>query len=429
MTHILRRLRVLDPHSEWNGKIVDLKLENGRISQLVPSSETQEFDENHNFHVVTPGWVDLWSDFCEPGFEFKEDIETGLQTAAESGFTLSCVVPNTNPVIETRADFRFLMERAQHGITSLYPYSALTKGLRGKELVEILDMHREGAVVFTDGNRILESTELLAKSLQYLKVFNGLLIVHADDPQIAIGKSMHEGLMSTQLGLKGFPSFSESSTVAKYLSVLEYAGGRIHFNQVSTAESIEHIRLAKKSGLSVTCDVSISQLVFTDADLVDFDPNHKVYPPYRTKKDQNAIMEAIEDGTVDAIVSAHRPQDDDSKMVDFESASFGSMTLPAVLPMLLTISKKISLEKAINCLTVGPRKVLGFEEMPGIQENSVANFTVYDPDEEWVLDSNTSSSKSGNSPFYHKKLKGRVQVVVNGEKAYFLEQLDHEKIP
>jgi dihydroorotase len=226
-------------------------------------------------------------------------------------------------------------------------------------------------------------------------------------------------LVSTQLGVKGIPSVAETTEVEKAISILNYSGGKLHFNQISSENSLDHIKAAKSSGLRISADVSINHLLYNEDQLTDFDTNFKLDPPLRAEKDRKSLIKGLKNGTIDAIVSAHRPQDMDTKMVDFESASFGSCNLPVFAPMLFRLVPDIPLEILIERITDGPRELLNFEPLV-IEENERAELTLFNTNEQWTFNSESNSSKSQNSPLFGSELKGRCLGIINGKK-YFLK--------
>jgi len=417
MNITFRSATILDPRSKHHNKQVDISIKSGRINKIgkVDGSSGKEIDAKEMF--VSPGWFDMSCMFGDPGFEFKEDRQSGCATAAAGGFTGVALLPNTNPVVETKNDIAYLKTLNSHHVASIFPVAAVTKGAKGEDLTEMIDLHHAGAVAFSDGVNSLWNSDILLKTLLYLQKFGGLLISRPEDTMLTQFGSMNEGLQSTISGMKGMPNISEELMIVRDLRILEYTGGKIHFANISTAESVKLIRNAKKEGFKVTCDVAAHQLVLDDSLIHDFDTNLKVNPPLRTKKDITALIKGLEDDTIDAIVSAHRPQDEESKKLEFDHAEFGQIGLQTVLPILIQLSGKLPLEKMIQKLTVAPRVILGLE-IPELKNGAEANLTVFDPKSKWTFDKGSNHSKSINSWFYGKELVGRVIATVNGQNSY-----------
>lgn len=285
----------------------------------------------------------------------------------------------------------------------LHVMGAVTKNASGEELTEILDMHfQSGLRFFGDGIKTLANSDRFMKIMQYLQKFDGILFDHAYDPLLGIFGQMHEGEISTKLGMKGIPNLAEDVAIQRNLEILRYSGGRVHFQTVNTAKGIDLIRQAKKEGLRVTADVSIYQLIFSDSDLVTFDSNYKVKPPFRGIEDNNALIEGLKDGTIDAIVSNHQPQDFDSKFAEFDLAAFGMAGLQTFLPALVKLSKDLSWELLIEKITTGPAEILS---------STSSSWTIFDPEQKWVYNEKSNTSLSANNPWFGSELKGKVKYV------------------
>ena len=417
MKILLKDARILDPGSSFHKKKKNILIRDGIITKIGGKTyQSDEIIESNNL-IVSPGWFDLRSNFNDPGFEQKEDLSTGCEAAASGGFTGVAVLPNTNPPVHSKNEITYLREGNNKRVTQLYPIAAVSKNLTGEELTEMLDLHNSGAIAFSDGDQPIWHTDILLKALQYLQKVNGLVINKPEDPRLNLFGNMHEGIVSTELGLKGMPSLSEEIIISRDLDLLEYAGGRIHFSTISTSKSVELIRKAKRKKMHVTCDVAIINLIFDDTSVGDFDTNFKLNPPLRTKNDIKALLRGIEDGTIDAIVSAHSPQDSESKNLEFGLADFGATGLQTMLHALGIITEEIPLELLIEKITQGPRTVLGLKN-PRIEEKTPAELTVFDPSLEWVYNELNNKSKSINSPFWKQKLRGKVLATFNNKKVY-----------
>lgn len=376
--------------------------------ELLPASDQTNLEPTEivdaSSMMLSQGWVDLRCTVGDPGFEYKETVESLCETLMGSGFSTAVVLPNTNPVIQSKNEVDFVLNKAKKYPLNILVQGAVTKNTEGEDLTEILDMyHQSGVTIFGEGTKTLANGDRYMKILQYLQKFDGVLFDHAYDPLLAIFGQMHEGENSTMLGMKGIPSLAEDVAIQRNLEILNYAGGKVHFQTVSTAKGVDLIRNAKAQGLTISCDVSIYQLLFTDNDLMTFDANYKVRPPFRGEADRQALIEGLKDGTIDAIVSNHRPQDFDSKFMEFDLASFGMVGLQTFLPALVKLEEELSWPLLIQKLTDGPLSIIG-------QEND--SWTIFDPSEKWVFDRKSNKSNSFNSPWFGKELTGKVKYVI-----------------
>lgn len=380
--------------------------------KLFPQSEKSESvttqEVNASSYMLSRGWVDLRCMVGDPGLEYKETVESLCESLLASGFTSAVILPNTEPVIQSKNEVDFVLNKAKKYPLKLFIQGAVTKNTEGEDLTEILDMHHQsGVTIFGDGIKTLSNGDRYMKILQYLQKFNGVLFDHAYDPLIASFGQMHEGENSTMLGMKGIPSLAEDVAIQRNLEILKYTGGKVHFQTISTAKGVELIRKGKAEGLNITCDVSIYQLLFSDGDLMDFDPNFKVKPPFRGSFDRIALLEGLKDGTIDAIVSNHQPQDFDSKFMEFDLASFGMVGLQTFLPALVMLEKELTWPLLIQKLTSGPASIIG---------DTDESWTIFDPNENWLFDRTTNKSNSQNSPWFGSNLKGKVKYIIqNGE--------------
>ncbi|MEP4533391.1 MAG: dihydroorotase [Cyclobacteriaceae bacterium] len=407
----LANATIFAPSSKLHLKKTDILINNGVIEGIGKSDLGKVIDLKGK--IVGLGWCDLFAHFNEPGLEHKEDISSGMACAVAGGFTDVCLLPNTQPPVQTKGDVKFILGKS--GVVNLWPLAALSEGLKGENLTEILDMQSHGAVAFTDGLNCIWNSELLLKALQYVQKFEGLVIQKAKDPGLSQHAQMHEGVVSTGLGLNGEPSLAEELIIQRDIEILKYAGGRLHFTQVSSKRSVALIKKAKKDGLAVTCDVAVAQLLFNEQNLEDFDTNYKVDPPYRTESDRKALIKGLIDGTIDAITSSHQPQDQECKELEFDLADFGQISMQLVYPMLLEVKDELPLEISFDKLANGARKILGFD-LVSIAEGQKAQLAVFDPDLEWDLNLETNKSRSQNTPYWGKTIKGKSIGIINGEQ-------------
>ena len=415
MNLLLRSVTVVDPNSPFNQKQTDIFIANGIISSFGKKIKTEgkftEIDCKGLF--ISPGWFDMQVSFCDPGFEHKEDIESGVKAAAAGGFTGVAVLPDTQPALHSKSEIEYILNRAKGKIVDVHALGAITRKCEGKELAEIFDMHHAGAVAYSDASNPVADSGVMMRALQYVKLFDGVVFSHPDDVNVSHDGSMNEGVISTNLGLKGMPSLAEELMVVRDIYLAEYTQSRVHFSLISTARSVDLIRAAKKKGVKITCAVSSLHLMFDDSELKEFDTNFKLNPSLRTKKDITALIAGLKDGTIDVIVSAHQPQNIELKDVEFEYADFGVINLQTTFSVANTsVGNNIGLEVLIEKISINPRKILGLK-IPTISSGEEANFTLFNPTEEWSLTSEKNKSKSTNTPLLNKKLKGRVVGVFN----------------
>ncbi|MBV6646410.1 MAG: dihydroorotase [Cyclobacteriaceae bacterium] len=418
MKLLLKNAYILDLASSHHKSKVDLLLEAGEIAKIEKSLSTKGAREiDLKGRLLTPGWCDLNAHFADPGFEHKEDLSSGSQLAAASGFTDVCVLPNTDPVLDSKSDLEYVMSKTAQYPVNIHPIAAVSAAASGEALSEMLDLHTAGAVAFSDGINPLRDTELVLKSLQYLQTFGGLLIDRPKDVFLSDFGQMHEGKRSTTLGLKGIPAIAEEVIIERDLQLLRYAGGRLHFSLISSAASVDLVAKAKKEGLNVTCDVGVNYLVFDDEKIPDFDTNFKVDPPYRGEKDRKALVKGLKSGVIDAIVTAHLPEDSEMKDLEFDLAAFGSTSMQTTFSVLKSIENDLPLEIAMDKMSSGPRKVLGWDII-SIEVGNPAVFSMFDNDTPWTLNQSTNLSKSKNSPFFGQELIGRAVGIINRDKIF-----------
>ncbi|MDN5215859.1 dihydroorotase [Fulvivirgaceae bacterium BMA12] len=422
MDIVLNSVEIFDKRSPYHGKRKNVHIKNGVITSITSQKVKARQTVDAKGLKLSIGWFDVGAHFGDPGFEHKENLESGRSLAEKSGFTGVAVLPNTNPVVQSKNEVSYITSNNKNELIQLYALGAVSANTEGKELTEMIDLHHAGAVGFTDGFNPIWHTDILLKTLQYLQKFDGLLINRAEDRMLTMFGSMHEGTQSTLLGLKGMPGLAEEVMVQRDLRLLDYAGGRIHFSNISTAGSVDLIRKAKKKGLAVTCDVAVHQIAFSDKALEDYDTNFKVNPPFRENGDIKALIKGLKDGTIDLIVSSHCPQDEESKNLEFDLADFGIIGLQTFMSVIKGHYQDLSLEELIQGFTTRPREILGLP-LPEIKVGSQADLTLFDPDKKWDYTLESNLSKSRNSPFLGKTLTGKSVGVFNNGKVYLDEGL------
>ncbi len=406
MKTLLKNAIIIDAESQFHEQKMDVLISDGKFEKIansIKSSPEINTIELENLHISC-GWFDTSVCFGEPGFEERENIKNGLQVAAKSGFTAVAVNPNTNPVIDSKSDVEFLINKASKFATKLYPIGALTKNCEGKDLAEMFDMQQSGAIAFGDYNKPISNDNLMKIALLYAKNFDGLVLSFPKNNSIAAEGIANEGINSTQLGMKGIPALAEHIQIARDLFLLEYTGGKLHIPTISTSKSVELIQEAKKKGLKVTCSVTVHHLVLTDDELHGFDSNFKTTPPLRTKDDVKALQKAVKSGIIDIITSDHNPIDIEHKKVEFSEAKNGVIGLESAFCALNSV---LNFNDFIPLLTNKARTIFGLKKT-NIQVGSNADITLFNPTGKFVFSEKEILSTSKNSPFIGKNLQGKV---------------------
>ncbi|MBS1662629.1 MAG: dihydroorotase [Bacteroidetes bacterium] len=414
MTILIQKAQIIDSKSLHNGQIRDILIENGHIKAIGSELPAQADKIVHQPGlVVSPGWVDIFSHFNDPGYEYKETLTTGAAAAAAGGYTDVFVLPNTKPVVDSKSQVEYIRGGSSSLPVNVWPLGAVTRGLEGKDLAEMYDMRNSGAVAFSDGTSPVQSAGLLLKGLQYVKAFGGTIIQIPDDKTVGANGLMNEGIVSTRLGLPGKPMMAEELMVARDIKLVRYTESRLHFTGISSPKSLEYVRRAKESGLAVSCSVTPYHLFFTDAELVNYDTNLKVYPPLRDASSMEALRKAVKDGLVDCIASHHLPHEFDSKVLEFEYARSGMIGLETAYAVVRTAIPELTSEQTVSLFSTKPRELFGLEQ-PLIGEGAKAVLTLFQPDGTTRLEEKGTKSKSKNSAFFGTELKGRVLGIVNG---------------
>ncbi len=418
---LLRRVRAVDPSLALDAE-VDIVIERGRIARIGPDvgaellkSARVRVIELHGA-LVLPGLIDLHAHVREPGQEYKEDVRTGLAAAAAGGFVDICVMPNTKPVNDTRAITEMLVATAKDiGGTRLHPIGAITIGLKGEQLAEMADMRDAGAVGVSDDGRCVMSSAVMRRALEYANTFGMPVIQHCEDHTLTDGAQMHEGAVSTKLGLRGWPRVAEDIIVARDVLLAEYTGARYHVAHVSTYGAVRILREAKHRGIAVTAEVTPHHLLLTHERVLGYDTACKVNPPLREDEDVEALRGALADGTIDCIATDHAPHSTLEKDCEFSEAAPGMIGLELCVPLLLGLVKQgaFPLARFVDALTAAPAKIVGLER-PTLREGARADLVLIDPHAKYVIDPSRMRTKSRNTPFTGTAVEGRVALTVAG---------------
>ncbi|MDB4957711.1 MAG: dihydroorotase, multifunctional complex type [Myxococcales bacterium] len=406
---VLRGGRVFDPAAPRPLDLAaDIRITNGRIVEIGRGLVAPRIIDVKDLWIV-PGLVDLHVHLREPGQEYKEDIETGTRAAAAGGFTTICCMPNTKPVNDMRAVTELIVRRAREvGAVRVRPIGAITQGLEGKLLAEIAEMKDAGIVAISDDGRPVMNAGLLRRAFEYARTFDLPVVQHAEDLDLAEGGAMNEGAVATRIGIRGQPACAESAMVARDLEIVEWTGARYHVAHVSTARTVALVREAKRRGLPVTCEVTPHHLALTDEACSHYDTRTKVMPPLRTEADQQALLEALADGTIDAIATDHAPHSPVEKDVEFECAAPGMLGLETALPIVLDFVRMGTLDdkRVIAALTGGAARAFG---LPGgsLAVGAMADLAIIDPERPFTITADAMASKSRNTPFLGQTLAGR----------------------
>ena len=414
MTTLLKSATIIDTSSPHHNQTKDILIVNGKIFKIADSIQQEssyKIIELKNLHVSC-GWFDTSVSLGEPGYEERETIRKGLEVASKSGFTSIAVNSNTHPVVDSKSDVEFLINKAKNSATSLYPIGALTKESKGVNMAELYDMQQSGAIAFGDYNKPITNDNLMKVALLYAQNFEGLILSFPKNCSIAGEGIVNEGIQSTRLGIKGSAALAEHMQIARDLYLLEYTGGRLHIPTISSATSVKLIKEAKKKGLKVSCSVSAHHLILTDNELDSFDSNVKVTPPLRTKNDTKALLKGLKDGVIDIITSDHNPIDIEHKKLEFSHAEFGTIGLESLFG---AINSVLDLETIIKALTIQPRAIFN-QESTSIKKDNIANLTLFNPNGTSVFLNKNILSTSKNSAFLGKKLKGKVYGVFANKK-------------
>lgn len=416
MKVLIKNATLISPSSPLHGKIKSIFIDDGIISRI-GSNLKVDADQTINIKglCVSLGWMDCFANFCDPGQEFKETLATGANAAATGGFTEVMLIPNTQPVIYSKSQVEYIIQKSKSLPVQIHPIGAITKNAEGKELSEMFDMYDSGAIAFSDGLNPLQSSGILQKALEYILAIDGTIIQLPDDKTIGTYGLMNEGEVSTRLGLQGKPSLSEELMIARDIEIVRYTNSKIHFTGISTQKSLELIAAAKKEKLKVTCSVTPYHLYFCDEDLKDYDTNLKVNPPLRIKKDRDALRKGVATGVIDFIASHHQPQDWDHKVCEFQYAQNGMEGLESVFGAAGVCG--ITADQFITMQTENIRSIFNVPR-PSFTEGEKANLTLFLPQEEYIFKEENIASKSRNNAFIGEKLKGKVIGIIMKDRVH-----------
>ena len=422
MKVLIKNATIVSSPSPFHGQSKDILIENGIISEIASELKNNKCQviETNGLHV-SGGWMDCFANFCDPGHEYKETLETGARAAAAGGFTQVMLIPNTQPVVHNKSQVEYITQKSRHLPVNILPIGSVTKNCEGKELAEMYDMYTSGAIAFSDGLSPIQSSGMLQKALQYLLAIDTTIIQVPDDKSIGTGGLMNEGIVSTRLGLQGKPAIAEEILIARDIQLAKYTGSKIHFTGVTTKKSLELIEAAKKEKINISCSVTPYHLFFCDEDLLGYDTNLKVNPPLRTKEDRDALKEGIKNGVVDFIASHHQPQDWDHKVCEFEYARDGMESLESVFGAARICG--ITAEHFVKMQTENIRTIFNLP-LSNIDKNELANLTLFNTDEEYTFEEKNIYSKCRNNAFIGKTLKGKVIGIINGDKVFLPERLN-----
>lgn len=420
MKLLIKQATIIDPGGIHHGKKLDILIQNGLIKKVGDDLQ-EEADRRLSSRqlCLSPGWIDVGVQIGDPGYEHREDIASVSAAAAAGGYTTILSWPNTMPAVDTKAGVLYVRRQTQGQLVEIYPIGAVSKDCKGADVTEMIDMQRAGALAFSDGRFPIQSAGLMLRALQYVRSFDGLIINQPLEKDVEPHGQMHEGVISTSLGMKGIPNLAEELMAQRDIYLVGYAGSRLHLANISSAGTVALVRQAKQEGLNVTASTPVMNLLFSDEKLKDFDANYKVLPPLRGEADRQALVEGVLDGTIDLITSNHVPLEEDRKKLEFPYAGFGAIGLETAFGALNThLGSQFGLEKLVQALSVRSRMLLGLPQ-PLIAEGQAANITVFDPTLEWTYAEGSVKSKSVNAPFIGQQFRGKVLAVINNRKSYF----------
>ncbi len=407
---------VVDPATDRDGEF-DVLIEDGKILDVVPRGLGADGDFERVIDAsgcwIIPGLIDLHVHLREPGQEWKETVETGALAALKGGFTSICCMPNTEPAIDSEEVVRYILDKAaQANYSRVLPIGAVTKARVGKEMAPLSELREAGCVAFSDDGDPVYNAGIMRRALEWAKMLDAPISCHEEDKDISCGGCMNESALSTRLGLTGMPKVAEDVMVARDIELARDTGAKVHFCHVSTARSVELIRRAKNDGIPVTAEVTPHHLVLTEDAVRAYDTYAKMSPPLREEEERELLVEGVKDGTLDAIASDHAPHEDDVKKIEFAEAAMGILGLQTSLPLMVSFieDQVLTRKRAISSLAEAPARAFGLP-YGTLRKNAPADIVIVDPQKEWQFEREDVVSKSFNSPFYGRTMKGKVRDV------------------
>lgn len=413
----IKNATVIHPSSEHHGKKCDILIANGDYTYLTSDTVETTIDNYEiieaNGMFIAPSFCDVNVQIGDPGFEYREDINSLANAALAGGYTTICATANNHPVSQGKSQIEYIINNANKTPIQILPIGAITQNFDGKTPTEMQDMHTAGAVAFSDAPYGIKDSGVLLRALQYVQPFGGLIMTPPYDKTLIGDGQVNEGEISVRMGMKGITNLSEYATVQRDIEIVRYTGGVLHFTGISTKESVALIRQAKAEQLNITCSVFVHHLISNEQAVKNFDANFKVFPPLRTEADQNALIEGLKDGTIDCISTQHTPLNIDEKNVEFEVADFGMIGLEQAFGLLnKKLENILTKETLIKLLAINPMKII---------KHKTLDFVLLDFNEEWQFTEKNIYSKSKNTPYIGTPLKGKVKGVFAKGKFYLIK--------
>ncbi len=421
---LIRGGRIIDP-SQGIDEVGSLLISEGKISWRGETPPQPDYDVlPAEGLIVCPGFIDLHCHLRQPGFEEKETIATGTRAAARGGFTTICCMPNTNPPLDNRAAIDFVKaEAAKEGVVRVLPIGCISKGRKGEELAEMGELASAGVIGYSDDGSPVRSSHLMRQALEYSRAFSLPVIDHCEDTALSEDGQMNEGILATQLGLRGIPAAAEEIMVARDLTLARLPGARLHIAHVSTEGSVELVRRGKEKGIRVTAEVTPHHLTLTEEEVIGYDTNAKVNPPLRTKQDLQALIQGLRENVIDAIATDHAPHTEMDKLCEFALAPSGISGFETALGSLMRLvhDGQLALTTLIAKLTGEPARIINYDQLGTLKIGTPADITIFDPNKDWVVDTKTFASKGKNTPLAGSVLKGKVMATIYQGKLVYKE--------
>lgn len=415
---LIKSAKLLHESSTYHQQIVDIELKAGVIQRIGNHLDAPGATEIVGKELwVSAGFIDTYAFFRDPGFEYKEDMASGAEAAFRGGFTRVLVQPNTFPFLQTKGEVQAMLSKAANSPAQVLVAGALTENLEGKDITEMLDMFYAGAICFSNGDRAVADTSTQMRALQYAQQVDALVMSYPNDSFLSKGGQVHEGIISTTLGLKGIPALAEEMQIARDLALLSYTGGKLHFSKISSARSVALIKDAKAAGMQVSCGVSAHHLLLNHEVLPGFDTNYKVMPPLRTEDDRKALLAAVVEGVIDVICSDHQPEDTEHKFLEFDLANPGIAGIETAFSVVATACSRQELSAVLPALTTRAAQLLGLPA-PSFEEGAPAELVVFDLGESYQVQKSALRTKGVNNPFIGQTLKAPIRLVVRNQHQF-----------